>query len=133
MQNKELFKQSGLIDLDNKTAETCDIILSGVSDKPDTQFLNNLKKQEKFSVLLQHQPNNFEELSSKIDLMLSGHAHAGQIWPFTYLVALRYKHYRGLYKYGESNLYVNQGTFYWGPPMRLFTNNEITLIELNEK
>lgn len=132
-QNKNLFRQSDLVDLDNKTTETCGIILSGVSDKPDKQFLDNLKKEEKFSILLQHQPNNFEELSPKIDLMLSGHAHAGQIWPFTYLVALRYKHFRGFYTYGESSLYVNQGTFYWGPPMRLFTNNEITLIELNEK
>ncbi len=133
VQNRELFKQADLIDLDNKTIETCGIILNGVSDRPDQQFLANLKPQEKFTILLQHQPNNFKELAPKIDLMLSGHTHAGQIWPFNYLVALRYKYISGLYKYGESNLYVNQGTFYWGPSMRLFTNNEITLIELNEK
>ena len=132
-QNRELFKQAGLIDLDNKTAETCGIIINGVSDIPDQQFLNNLKTQEKFNILLSHQPNNFKELAPKIDLMLSGHTHAGQIWPFNYLVALRYKYVSGLYKYGESNLYVNPGTFYWGPSMRLFTRNEITLIKLNEK
>lgn len=132
-QNRQLFKQAGLIDLDNKTTETCGLIINGVSDIPDRQFLNNLKPQEKFSILLQHQPNYFKELSPKIDLMLSGHTHAGQIWPFNYLVALRYKYLSGLYKYGESNLYVNPGTFYWGPSMRLFTHNEITLIKLNEK
>lgn len=132
-QNKQLFKQAGLTDLDNKTTETCGLILNGVSDIPDNNFLDSLKKQEKFNILLMHQPNDFEKLAPKIDLILSGHAHAGQIWPFSYLVALRYKHYKGLYTIGESNLYVNQGTFYWGPPMRLFTNNEITLIKLNEK
>ena len=131
--NKELFKQAGLTDLDNKTIETCGIIINGVSDHPDMQFLNNLKPQEKFAILLQHQPRQFKELSPKIDLMLSGHTHAGQIWPFNYLVALRYGYIKGLYKYGESNLYVNPGTFYWGPAMRLFSTNEITLIKLNEK
>ena len=131
--NKELFKQAGLIDLDNKTTETCGIIINGVSNFPDKNFLQSLKAQEKFNILLSHQPNNFEELASKTDLMLSGHTHAGQIWPFNYLVALRYKYISGLYKYGESNLYVNPGTFYWGPSMRLLTNNEITLIKLNEK
>jgi len=132
-QNRELFKQAGLIDLDNQTTETCGIIINGVSDHPDTQFLNNLKPQEKFNILLQHQPRQFKELAPKIDLMLSGHTHAGQIWPFNYLVALRYPYIKGLYKYGESNLYVSPGTFYWGPSMRLFTHNEIALIKLNEK
>ncbi len=132
-QNKELFKQAGLTDLDNKTVQTCAITINGVSDIPDQKFLNNLEKQEQFSVLLKHQPNDFEKLAPKIDLMLSGHTHAGQIFPFNYLVALRYKYVKGLYKYGESNLYVNPGTFYWGPSMRLLTNNEITLIKLNEK
>lgn len=131
--SRELFKQAGLTDLDNKTIETCELIINGVSDTPDKNFLNKLEKQEKFSILLSHQPNNFKELSPKIDLMLSGHTHAGQIWPFNYLVALKYPYTKGFYKYGESNLYVNSGTFYWGPTMRLFTNNEITLIKLNEK
>ena len=132
-QAKELFKQAGLTDLDNKTIKTCDLVVNGVSDTPDKNFLNSLEKQENFSILLSHQPNNFKELSNKIDLMLSGHTHAGQIFPFNYLVALRYKYVSGLYKQGESNLYVNPGTFYWGPSMRLFTNNEITLFKLNEK
>lgn len=131
--NKELFKQAGLTDLDNKTIKTCDLVINGVSDTPDKNFLNSLEKQENFSILLSHQPNNFKELSNKIDLMLSGHTHAGQIFPFNFLVALRYKYVSGLYKQGESNLYVNPGTFYWGPSMRLFTNNEITLFKLNEK
>ena len=132
-QNRELFKQAELTDLDNKTVQTCGIIINGVSDIPDKNFLENLKPQEQFSILLSHQPNDFEKLAPKIDLMLSGHTHAGQIFPFNYLVALRYKHTKGLYKYGESNLYVNSGTFYWGPSMRLLTDNEITLIKLNEK
>ena len=132
-QNRALFKQAELTDLDNKTIESCGLIINGVSDMPDQNFLNNLKKEEKFSILLKHQPSDFESLAPKIDLMLSGHTHAGQIWPFNYLVALRFKHSKGLYNIGESNLYVSPGTFYWGPSMRLFTHNEIALIKLNEK
>ena len=131
-ENKKLFNQAGLIDLDNKTTESCNLIINGVSDIPDKNFLDKLEKQERFSLLLSHQPKYFDEVSPKIDLMLSGHTHAGQIWPFNYFVALRYKYINGLYRKGGSNLYVNPGTFYWGPPMRLFTNNEITVFKLNE-
>ena len=62
--------------------------------------------------------------------MLSGHTHAGQIFPFTLLVRLRYPHLYGLYKNGEGWHYVTSGTFYWGPPMRLFAPQEIPLFIL---
>ena len=39
-----------------------------------------------------------EAAAAGIDLQLSGHTHAGQIWPFNYLVRLRYPLLAGRYE-----------------------------------
>ncbi|MCI5218231.1 MAG: metallophosphoesterase, partial [Candidatus Electrothrix sp. LOE2] len=60
------------------------------------------------------------------DLVLAGHMHGGQIWPFNYLSPLQQPYLKGFYRYKKTLLYVNQGTGYWGPPMRVGTYKEIT-------
>jgi uncharacterized protein len=65
-----------------------------------------------------------------IDLQLAGHTHAGQIVPFNFLVNARYPVFQGLYMSGAHAIYVSSGTGTWGPPMRLGTHNEITVIRL---
>lgn len=38
--------------------------------------------QEKYMILLDHQPNDFvQEAEANVDLVLCGHSHNGQIWP----------------------------------------------------
>ncbi|MFO0672474.1 MAG: hypothetical protein U0235_23175 [Polyangiaceae bacterium] len=39
---------------------------------------------------------------------------------------------RGLHRHegGSTQIYVSEGTGYWGPPMRLGTYAEITVLEL---
>ena len=61
-----------------------------------------------------------------VDFVLSGHMHGGQIWPFKYLAYLQQPYIQGFYQYKKTLLYVNQGTGYWGPPMRVGTYKEIT-------
>ncbi|MCX5783141.1 MAG: metallophosphoesterase, partial [Elusimicrobia bacterium] len=65
-----------------------------------------------------------------VDLMLSGHTHRGQIFPFNLIVKLFYPHFYGLYRTKKMLHYVTSGAFYWGPPMRLFLPSEIPLITL---
>ncbi|BDZ69689.1 hypothetical protein GCM10025861_02060 [Methanobacterium petrolearium] len=65
-----------------------------------------------------------------IDLQLSGHTHNGQMIPFNVLVKLMFPYMTGLYEYKGTKLYVSQGTGTWGPPMRLGSRCEITLITL---
>lgn len=78
-------------------------------------------------ILLAHQPRAVEEAALYgVDLMLSGHMHGGQIWPFNYLTPLQQPYLKGFYRYKGTLLYVNQGTGYWGPPMRLGTYKEIS-------
>jgi predicted MPP superfamily phosphohydrolase len=82
-------------------------------------------------VLLAHQPRIIQEASeARVDLVLSGHTHGGQIWPFSYLVYLQQPYVRGLKRRGETYLYLSSGTGFWGPPMRLGTTAEIALITL---
>jgi uncharacterized protein len=82
-------------------------------------------------LLMAHQPRSFFQASELgVDLQLSGHTHGGQIYPFTYIVALFQPYIAGLYQKGQSQIYVSRGTGTWGPPMRLGAPAEITEIEL---
>jgi uncharacterized protein len=84
------------------------------------------------SVLLAHQPFAVKEASIYgANLVLSGHTHGGQIWPFNYMVYLQQPYLKGMYEHNGSKLYVNQGTGCWGPPMRIGSYNEITEIILS--
>jgi uncharacterized protein len=82
-------------------------------------------------VLLAHDPRSFDPARScGVDLQLSGHTHAGQIWPFHWLVRLQTRYVAGLYRNEGSTLYVSRGTGFWGPPLRLFAPSEITELVL---
>lgn len=82
------------------------------------------------TIFLAHQPKFIEELGNYTpELILSGHTHGGQIWPFEYLVRLQQPYVKGLHKLPNgSQIYVNSGIGFWGPPMRLDSQAEIAYI-----
>jgi uncharacterized protein len=85
------------------------------------------------TVLLAHQPRQiFKAAENDVGLLLSGHTHGGQVWPVTHLVSLQQPYNKGLFTHPgyRTQIYVSQGTGYWGPPMRLGTENEIAEIVL---
>ncbi len=78
-------------------------------------------------ILLAHDPETFKQASVRnVDLQLSGHTHGGQLWPFGFFVRFRTRFIAGLYRSGDSQLYVSRGTGFWGPPMRVLSPAEIT-------
>jgi predicted MPP superfamily phosphohydrolase len=82
-------------------------------------------------VLLAHQPKSVHEArAADVDLQLSGHVHAGQLVPFNWLVLLDQPFVAGLHKVDGTWVYVNSGTGYWGPPMRVGSRSELTCLEL---
>lgn len=86
-----------------------------------------------FSLLLAHQPKSIWEASeAEFDLQLSGHTHGGQFWPWNYLVGLAHPFSAGLALYEKTFIYVNRGTGYWGPPLRLGVPSEISLLTLRK-
>lgn len=83
------------------------------------------------AVLMSHSPVQTEVAETQgIDLMLSGHTHNGQIWPFTYLVKSAYPLLGGRYEVGRMTVIVCRGTGTWGPRMRLWRPSEIIKITL---
>ncbi len=87
---------------------------------------------KRVAVLLAHQPAAIAEAAQLgIDLQLSGHTHAGQLWPWGYFVRLQQPYVYGLHRHGDAQIYVSAGTGYWGPPMRLASESEITEVILH--
>lgn len=83
------------------------------------------------TILLSHTPwRGAEAAAGGVSLMLCGHTHDGQIWPFGYLVRLQYPHVGGSSRIDGMTMLVSRGTGTWGPRMRLFRRSEINLITL---
>ena len=98
---------------------------------PDLEKALKGREPKRALVLLAHQPRIMEEASRQgVSLVLSGHTHGGQIWPFSYLVYLSQPYVRGLKELRGTKLYLSSGTGFWGPPMRLGTTAEIAMITL---
>ncbi len=93
------------------------------------QALHGLKDSP--TILLAHQPRYIEEVTHSVDLLLSGHTHGGQLYPFRFLVKLQQHYISGLHQHNEDlQIYVSKGTGFWGPPMRLGASSEITDITI---
>jgi predicted MPP superfamily phosphohydrolase len=82
-------------------------------------------------VLLAHYPRTIARARLVgVDLQLSGHTHGGQLLPLGWFARLFDPRVSGLGRFGDSWLYVSQGTGFWGPPMRVGTSCEIGLLTL---
>ncbi len=133
-----LLKGSKVNVLRNKLVDLKDFYLIGLDNPEDevTQTLPELDKmdvpKDKPSILLLHTPTGIKSIKkSNVDLVLSGHTHSGQIFPFGLLVKLTYRYLYGLYNLGNNWIHVSSGCGTWGPPIRIGTINEIVLFEVN--
>ncbi len=85
-------------------------------------------------ILLAHQPKSiFDAAKAGFDLQISGHTHGGQFFPWNLLVGLDQPFVAGLDRYENTQIYVSRGTGYWGPPIRVGSPSEITLIKLTSQ
>ncbi|WP_300009773.1 metallophosphoesterase [Pseudonocardia sp.] len=82
-------------------------------------------------VLLCHQPVMVARAArAGVDLQISGHTHGGQLWPLTHVALVDQPVLAGLTRVGRTWLYVTRGTGFWGPPVRVGSPPEITLLTL---
>ena len=121
--------------LENAAVLIRGVNLIGVSDGQPAAAraaaVERLAREDGFNLALVHQPSVWEQTRNRVDLMLCGHTHNGQIFPFNFLVRLQFRYVHGLFAKAGSTLYVSSGAGCWGPRMRLGSRNEIVMIELN--
>jgi len=83
------------------------------------------------TILLSHSPWQAEKAAAAgTGLMLSGHTHNGQVWPFNYIVRMRYPLLSGRYQVNGMTAIVCRGTGTWGPRMRLWRPSEMVRVKL---
>jgi predicted MPP superfamily phosphohydrolase len=117
------------------------MLLAGVTDyresriltdhRSDPQKARNASAKTDIKILLAHQPKSiFAAARAGYDLQISGHTHGGQFFPWNLVVGLTQPYVSGLHKHLGTQIYVSRGTGYWGPPVRVGSPSEITLIKL---
>ncbi|MXZ80232.1 MAG: metallophosphoesterase [Gammaproteobacteria bacterium] len=132
----DMSRKLGMRTLRQQSETLEEFCITGIDDAEDRgQVSRELPKidrdREKFNILLYHRPVGWEAaLEHEIDLMLSGHTHKGQIFPFNLMVRQQFNRIHGLYRKRNRFLYVSPGTGTWGPLMRLGSFNEISVFNI---
>jgi predicted MPP superfamily phosphohydrolase len=117
------------------------IVLGGVTDYRAGRFYGSHRSDPQkalrgapdadLKILLAHQPKNiFEAAKAGYDLQISGHTHGGQFFPWNFMVHFFQPYVAGLHQHKNTRIYISRGTGYWGPPLRLGSPSEITLLRL---
>ncbi|PZG10417.1 hypothetical protein C1I95_28105 [Micromonospora craterilacus] len=131
LQNKrlEIAARGGVLDL----AGVNDVSAAGTGVSAPADYAAALGDRDPSRpvVLLAHQPVAAVEAAKYgVDLQLSGHTHGGQIVPFNLLVKLEQPVVSGLGEVDGTKVYVTNGAGFWGPPVRVGAEPQITLVEL---
>lgn len=110
------------------------LFLGGVTDhgpNPTESLRTCPSEPAHYKLLLAHQPKVcFTAETAGYDLMMCGHTHEGQFFPFNLVVGYFNPYVKGLNQHKRMKVYVNTGTGFWGAPLRLGTRSEITLLNL---
>ncbi len=139
---REIMAAAGFIVLDNaRVVPAPGLVVAGVPDDGGARQTGGLRADLAAAlagipegaavVLLQHAPEREEEAArAGVGLMLCGHTHGGQIWPFHHLVRSTYRHLAGRYEVDGMTLIVSRGAGRWGPPMRFLAPSDIVEVTL---
>lgn len=111
--DREVLLEAGIVLLDNRAVRVGKIRIGGLSSAPDWDWLKQYAKMDGYKILLSHHPERFPNFSG-IDLVLSGHAHGGQIrikerGIYAPGQGLLPKYTRGIYGDGERKMIVSAG------------------------
>lgn len=82
-------------------------------------------------IVMDHQPLQLDEpVEQGVDLQLSGHTHAGQLFPIEFITHRIFEDDWGLLRKGNFRLIVSSGYGTWGPPIRVGNTPEIVDITI---
>lgn len=109
---------------------------------PDYEILrkDGSEDQVDFTFFVTHNPDTLYDIKDfsqddykKVDLMIAGHTHAGQIrLPILYkhIIPTEYNFDKGFYNISDLNLFVTPGIGAVGLPLRLFNFPEISVLNI---
>lgn len=141
-----LLEEYGVYILDNSTISIVDhdshITISGISDQgfaaSNWNYFSNILDEEDFNIFLAHRPGDFDEYSLyDFDLILSGHAHGGQIvipflgGMFTPDEGFFPEYDAGVYNQNDSTMIISRGIGNSIFPFRINNRPELVFVELN--
>ncbi|NLF40673.1 metallophosphoesterase [bacterium] len=138
-----MLEQSGFVVLRDEWAEVRPgLVLAGVEDLTASRRGRGRQNVDHVAaalsnrppgatILFSHTPWRAEQAAAGgAGLMLSGHTHGGQVWPFGYVVKRRYPLLAGRYEVDGMTVIVSRGAGTWGPRMRLWRPGEILRVTL---
>lgn len=96
------------------------------------ELVSGLDKN-KFIIVMDHQPNDYEkEAKARVDLVLSGHTHGGQLFPLNKVgewIGANDKTY-GIERRGQTNFVVTSGLSDWAIRFKTGTKSELVVIDV---
>ena len=124
---------------DEKTQIAGELTLAGRADASWSRNANRMKIEDllsgsgenTFIIVADHQPIDYIACrQSGADLLLSGHTHAGQIWPAGIFNELTGTLNYGLYHKEGIDVVVSSGVSGWGYPIRTGKHCEYVVVHL---
>ncbi len=149
---KEMVRRKGVIVLENETTSWGEFQIIGLNhmladdeafdmhatDEAGETVKSVLEKldtdPDKPTILLHHSPDG-DQYAEKagVDLFLAGHTHGGQMFPGTLFAEALFKYNRGIHDFKSMKIFVSLGAGTFGPPLRVGTFSEITIVNLIPK
>ncbi len=146
---KSAIESFGITILQDEKAEAGDeIVVVGREDASYHQTLGKSEERDsieelikdidkdKFIIVLDHQPKEYEENSmAGTDLILSGHTHAGQMWPVN--IAFKFLKFDdavyGYTKIDATQAFITSGFAGWGYSVKTSSPAEYVIIDIKRK
>ncbi len=134
-------KEQGYHLLREEAISVDEINIIGIDDSTDKNQVKNILhqfphvvKNDKFNILMYHRPVGVDDANKHgIQLMLSGHTHGGQFFPYSLFMNFLYQYPQGIFKKHHFSLYTTDGVGLWGPRLRLRSQNEIAVFLIKPK
>lgn len=105
---------------------------SGSSKRKSIEKLTDGLDKTKPILVINHEPDELETYEENgVDVLLSGHTHAGQFFPLTIVQPFAWENYWGIKQVGSLYSIVTSGVGVYGPDIRVATDSEIMVVQMH--
>ena len=103
----------------------------GTNNRKELSELIEQCDSSKPLIVINHEPDELHKAADMgVDVLLSGHTHAGQFFPLTIIQPLAWENYWGIKKIDNMYSVVTSGVGLYGPAMRVGTDSEVVSVRI---